>query len=834
MSQPPESTPDAPQSPLEERALELRTEIDRLRLQNQHLTAQLEELTTPARWGRAYSKHLWRSAWQKYWVARWHLLHVRDPKRALKVRDQHEPYKVRVPQVAGSVRPRVLHVIGNFHTGGSAQLIVDIVEQLGQRFESHILVRSLPPRPAYTGIDLIHRERVKAKHVLALLQELKPDLVHVHMLGHQHDEYGKRDWTWYHRVFVALEAYGCPVIENINIPVEPYVSPAVRCYVHVSDFVRERFGRQDAWNLTIYPGSDFEFYARRDDQAITDGCIGMVYRMQPDKLDESSIEPFIRAIQKRPGTRALIVGGGQLLQVYQQRVAEAGLDGAFTFTGFVPYVELPGYLAKMSVFVAPVHTESFGQVSAFAMGMELPVVAYRVGALVEITGDPSVLAPPGDANRLAEIVVELLDDRPRRLRIGEANRRRAEERFSTASMVADYDALYSELRAPAANAVRPLDQRTGFHRLAADRKAQGPAVSVLMAVFNGEAYLREAIQSILSQTLTDFEFLIVDDGSTDSSRAIVESFDDPRIRLIRNAGNVGLSRSLNRGIAEARGRYLSRMDADDISEPQRLQRQVAFMEGHPDAVVTGCWNTVIDRDGREIARRRGPIDDVSIRWTLQFCSPFAHSAATIRMSALRELHPVYDESLVYAMDYDLWVRLAALGPLANINAFLVRWRTSPGSMTSRLGDKTERLDRVTAMLAPRLGWPLADVAENERKADLMCAIVAGATPDCSVEDAQTAVRNLFRLHDDFCRQRKLDPESEKCLREELTRHTARGLQWLGHRYPDKKDHRYARKALVAACRVSPRSLFNWTGASLAVKVVGGGPLTAVARRLSKG
>jgi glycosyltransferase involved in cell wall biosynthesis len=819
-----------PSAPAE---VELRTEIDRLRLENQHLVAEVERLSHPWQLAREHALGAWRAGWRHYYVARWHLLHVRDPKRQLRLRDQHAPYQVRVPRDAPPGRPRILHVIGNLHTGGSAQLVVDLVERLGHRFDQRVLVRSLPPRPAYIGLDPIHRPRLSDASAAAVIGEIRPDLIHVHMLGHQHDEYGRHDWRWYHAAIRAAERLGCPVVENLNIPVEPYVSGVVRCYVHVSDYVRQRFGRLDGWNTTIYPGSDLEWFARRPDQPMADDCIGMIYRLQPDKLNEQSIEPFVRAVQRRPATRARIVGGGHLLDVYKRRVADAGLQGAFTFTGYVPYADLPAELARMSVFVAPVHTESFGQVSVFAMGMALPVAGYQVGALDEITGSSTVLAPPGDAERLADILVGLLDDRPRRLAIGSDNRRRAERLFSTEAMVARYDAVYAELLAsrPRGRTTPAWDHFQSTSALLA--APETPMVTVLMAVFNGERYLREAVQSILNQTFRNFELLVVDDGSTDGSRAILESFDDPRLRVVRHAANQGLSRSLNRGLADARGRYVARMDADDVAEADRLARQVDFLERHADVVAVGSWYTIVDGEGREVGRRWTPCDDIEVRWMLQFCSPFAHGAVTIRRTALAGEARVYDESLAYAMDYDLWVRLAARGRLANLDRFLLCWRQAPGSMTSTVGDRTERLDRVTADIATQLGWSRHDGPDAERRADVLCAIVAGQTLDISVEDATAAIDSLFRLHDDFCRRQHVDARTAERLRKELRWQTARALYWLGHLYPDRRDWRFACRALGAAVRRSPASLATAEAASLLMKIAGGRPTTALARRLTQ-
>jgi glycosyltransferase involved in cell wall biosynthesis len=747
----------------------------------------------------------------------------------LKLREEYEPYAVRVPSAPPTTRPRVLHFIGNFHTGGSARLIVDLVEQLGHRFEQSVVVRSLPPRLAYTGIDLVHRERFGgARPVLSLLERLRPDLVHVHLLGHHQDAYGQQDWRWYHRVFEALEAYGRPVVENLNIPVEPYVSDAVRCYVHVSDHVRERFGRLDARNETIHPGSDLSFFSRRDDEPIPDDVIGMVYRLQPDKLDEYSIEPFIEAVRRRPGTRALVVGGGQYLEAYRRRVSQAGVQDAFTFTGYVSYDELPRYMARMSVFVAPVHTESFGQVSPFAMGMGIPVVGYRVGALEEILGSDELLAPPGDAAGLARIALDLLDDRERRLRIGEANRRRAEERFSVESMARRYGELYDELLRSPGSRRRVGTPPRGEWNGPAGGGATPPTVSVVMAAYDAERFLREAIESILDQTYRDFELLVVDDGSADGTREIVRSYEDPRIRLVENGRNLGLARSLNRGIALARGRYLARLDADDVAEPERLARQVAFLDRRPEVGLLGSRFVQIDEAGRETARCWVPTDGTEIRWTLLFLNAFAHSAVMIRRSALERVGG-YDEGLVYAMDYDLWCRIAERMPVANLEECLLRWRSGSTSMTATYGVRTEGHAMAAARVAGLLGWPPGETRENERRFERLAALAVGTPQDLTPAEVAWAIPELDRLLERFCSAAGLAPAAAASLRSILPRRVARHLLWMGHRYPDARDHRSARAMLAATARVHRASLLTANGAGLALKLLFGPALVRTVR-----
>jgi glycosyltransferase involved in cell wall biosynthesis len=171
----------------------------------------------------------------------------------------------------------------------------------------------------------------------------------------------------------------------------------------------------------------------------------MVYRMERDKLDEHAIDAFILAVRARPRTRAVIVGGGSLLPEFRRRVRVAGLDDRFTFTDYVAYVDLPALYAGMTLFVAPVWKESFGQVSVFAMAAGVPVVGYATGAIPEIVADGELVVPFGDSRALADLVVRLLDDPVERKAISERNRERAQAHYSVDAMVASYARLYGSL-----------------------------------------------------------------------------------------------------------------------------------------------------------------------------------------------------------------------------------------------------------------------------------------------------------------------------------------------------------------------------------------------------
>lgn len=206
-----------------------------------------------------------------------------------------------------------------------------------------------------------------------------------------------------------------------------------------------------------------------------------------------------------------------------------------------------------------------------------------------------------------------------------------------------------------------------------------PKVSVLMPVYNGEKYLREAIDSILSQIFTDFEFVIVDDASTDRSVEIIKSYRDPRILFTRNDSNLGLIATLNRGLERASGEYVARMDQDDVSLPERLARQVAFMDSNPDIAASGTFAQDIDASGNSTSLRRVPFGD-RLKYDFWRPSPLIHPSAIIRVAHLGNLR--YDSNAIHAEDYDLWLRLRKNYKLENLPEYLLRYRVHGESIST--------------------------------------------------------------------------------------------------------------------------------------------------------
>jgi glycosyltransferase involved in cell wall biosynthesis len=209
-----------------------------------------------------------------------------------------------------------------------------------------------------------------------------------------------------------------------------------------------------------------------------------------------------------------------------------------------------------------------------------------------------------------------------------------------------------------------------------------PKVSVLLSIYNGERFLKEAIESILVQTFKDFEFIIINDGSTDKTGAILADYQqsDPRIRVF-DQENRGLIASLNRGCRLAQAAYIARMDADDISLPDRIAMQVDAMESHPEIGILGSAVEFIDEKGVPNGQRFYPNDSYLVGWTFLFGNNLAHPSVMMKRGVVDRVG-YYRREALYVEDYDLWVRASKVTRIANISRILLQRRNWTGSISS--------------------------------------------------------------------------------------------------------------------------------------------------------
>ena len=223
-----------------------------------------------------------------------------------------------------------------------------------------------------------------------------------------------------------------------------------------------------------------------------------------------------------------------------------------------------------------------------------------------------------------------------------------------------------------------------------------PKVSVVMAVYNGEQYLRLAIDSILGQTFTDLDFIIVDDGSTDQTPEILRSYDDRRIRVI-SQNNQGPGAAANRGIRASSAEYVARLDADDLAAPDRLHKQVGFLDQNPDYVLIGGFMEIITADGQPIYVQTMPTLSEEIKQSLEAgANPFFHSSVMFRRRIAMEVG-LY-EQIYWGIEELMYKRLLSAGHMANLPICLGKYRITPGALTNQtrkeLGRRNEILQKA--------------------------------------------------------------------------------------------------------------------------------------------
>lgn len=340
-------------------------------------------------------------------------------------------------------------------------------------------------------------------------------------------------------------------------------------------------------------------------------------------------------------------------------------------------------------------------------------------------------------------------------------------------------------------------------------------VSVVMSVFNGSQFMRESIESILGQTYADFQFVIVDDGSDDDSWDILTEYaiQDDRLLLVRNQSNMGLTRSLNKALRISRGKYIARQDADDLSLPERLEKQVRFMEAHPHVVLASSNHDRIDQEGRFVRRMKLDCHFEMIVWNLLFSNYLGgHSQVMFRRDQVMDLGG-YSETCHYAQDYELWIRLLEHGQIVILPDILLKYRLHD----ARLSNTASRDQLLCVLEASRkhISRYLPEALTLSEVAALWGFWTLRNPPDFDFDkpDRHVSVHNRLRLiYNRFLAARS----KQGAMTFDLTRSirlliAERYLQWAF--IEAKYRHRIAR-AGKALCRA-----IQWTGFRLIQVIV---------------
>lgn len=336
-----------------------------------------------------------------------------------------------------------------------------------------------------------------------------------------------------------------------------------------------------------------------------------------------------------------------------------------------------------------------------------------------------------------------------------------------------------------------------------------PTVTVLMPVLNGERYVREAVDSILRQSWSDLEFIIVDDGSTDATPRILQSFDDARIRIITNPSREGIAKALNRGLAAATGDFIARHDADDIAHPARLATELAFLRANPDVALVGTQVRVIDERGRASSPPGWwrALSHDGIRFQSMFDTPFIHSSVMFRRGVVRDVLHGYDANFASCEDAELWSRVAASYGVRNLPEKLVSFRYHAASTAAHYGEGD--LSWSSAVIDRNLRALLASADVPERWSRVIGRMVVNLEVDAvellsivrAIYTAYVASRPDARANDDISRVMAAKLAQIACLLAPRQRRNALG-------------------AFREACRFHRRTAAQWATRFIALFAFG--------------
>jgi glycosyltransferase involved in cell wall biosynthesis len=295
-----------------------------------------------------------------------------------------------------------------------------------------------------------------------------------------------------------------------------------------------------------------------------------------------------------------------------------------------------------------------------------------------------------------------------------------------------------------------------------------PAVSVITAAYNGAALIEETLASLTAQTFTDFEIVVVDDKSTDDTLAVLRRWDDPRLRVIEAEVNGGPVRARNRAVAAARGRYLAALDQDDLCLPERLAKQVAHLDAHPETVLVGTAIGLLKDGVVQPSNYPAHTTPALIRWLLLLGNPLAWSTVMVRADAARRLTPFTDPDRRYAEDFDLYHRLKGFGAIARLDEELVLYRLHGDNASIRY----EATMTANAYKVLRDAYRPILGADTEVAAELVVAHVVTRRP---VPDRDTLARLgalLVRLQTAHFQAHPVSQDDHKLIRWETARRWA--------------------------------------------------------------
>lgn len=413
------------------------------------------------------------------------------------------------------------------------------------------------------------------------------------------------------------------------------------------------------------------------------------------------VKVFGKVLRHHPNAHLLIAGPGNyegIIKLYK------GIWGSITLLGSLDKVTLYNFYNIADVGIVPSYIEQCSYTCIEMMRVGLPLLVSDVDGLKEMVNEQCGLRFKVDFKKSGVSLNQkdftsklsyLLNHPKEAKRLGNNARKYALQHFLAERMARETVEVYQKILAEGSK-VQGLKNKNKQQI----SKTQQSLISVLLPIYNAEKYLQQCLDSVFAQSYPNFELLVINDGSTDNSEKIIERYTDHRLVYLKNETNLGIAQALNRGIAQSRGQYIARIDADDMMLPERLAKQVAYMETHSDCVLLGSGHYLVNENGLPFDKFMPPTEHGEIVTSLLFYNCFSHPTVMYRTKQAKELQ--YSTNFKHCEDYELWLRIAKTGKVANLPEALTQYRIH--KQNTSLNNQKEMQQSVMELLAEELDY----------------------------------------------------------------------------------------------------------------------------------
>lgn len=407
---------------------------------------------------------------------------------------------------------------------------------------------------------------------------------------------------------------------------------------------------------------------------------------------------------KRNSYRLILCGKGD----YDSLLGSIkNFHSSITLTGNIDKKQLYEFYRMADVGIVPSHTEQCSYTMIEMMASKLPIIVSPVGGLDEIINEKigyktkiNFIKEEANINTqdLAQKIQYVLEHPQEAQEKAEKAYLYAKKYLNAERMVKETVEVYKQV----------LSKNTkGSHYKPKDRGL----ISSILPCYNAEKFIKESIESVLSQTYENWELIIIDDGSKDNSAKIIKSFQDSRIKYFKNNKNIGVVKSLNKGVKKAQGTYIARIDADDRMAPQRLEKQITFLSQNPEYAVVGSAHRLINAQGFTISYYRYPQHNEEIQWYKNFINPFSHPSVMLRKDIFEDYN--YSDAFPYCEDYELWFRILENHKGYNLPEALTDYRIHGENLS--IQKSKEQKENTIALVASHLEKIIPDISVENIK-----------------------------------------------------------------------------------------------------------------------